>query len=99
MLDNTEAIEYYKAVKLLNSDFDAEVAFINGIKSKYSINEIGLIDTILEKIDSNRDCFVYKYRDQNFRNLPFSKHSTYRHKYIAECISKSKEIYDLIHDS
>jgi hypothetical protein len=96
MQDNTEAIEYYKAVKLLNSDFDVEVAFINDIKSKYNSNEIDLIDTILEKIDSNRDCFVYKYRDQSFRNLPFSKHSTYKRKYVRECYSKSKDIFDLI---
>lgn len=99
MQDNSEAIEYYKAVELLNSDFDSEVVFINTIKSEYKSSEVDLIDTILGKIDYNRDCFVYKYRDQKFNNLVFSKHSTYRRKYVRECYSKSKDIFDLIFNS
>jgi len=99
MQNNTEAIEYYKAVALLNSDFDSEVIFINDIKSNYKIGDLDLTDTILEKIDTDRDCFSSKYRDQDFNILPFSNHPAFRPKYVAECFSKSKDIHDLIYNN
>tara|TARA_R110000850_G_C9643127_1_gene433533 strand:- start:177 stop:476 length:300 start_codon:yes stop_codon:yes gene_type:complete len=96
MKDNMEAIEYYKAIDKLNLDFNSEVMFINNIKNNYQIGDIDLTDTILEELKSKGDCFIYKYREQNFNNLPFSQHENLKKKYMKDCFTKCKSIYDLI---